>query len=201
MDYKSNYWVLTSYCTMFNFYGPIFFGNFRASGEKWGFKICESTLDSLVWQCCRRLCLSVQDGQRCEVSQRIHHVWYCLMVKSTRDIHIYIYHISRTYPDISRIYPDISRYIQNLPRYIQIYDDNPAIFGTSRQFCKVILAGLVAFTFYLGSSMGFRKRQHRRDFLLELSRLSWANGAGTLEAMERPGVMGILYNIPSGYLT
>ena len=115
--------------------------------------------------------------------------------------YIYIYHISRTYPDISRIYPDISRYIQNLPRYIQIYDDNPAIFGTSRQFCKVILAGLVAFTFYLGSSMGFRKRQHRRDFLLELSRLSWANGAGTLEAMERPGVMGILYNIPSGYLT
>ncbi|CAL1162584.1 unnamed protein product, partial [Cladocopium goreaui] len=43
---------------------------------------------------------------------------------------------------------------------------------------RVILAGLVAFTFYLGSSMGFRKRQHRRDFLLELSRLSWANGAG-----------------------
>jgi hypothetical protein len=97
--------------------------------------------------------------------------------------------INQRYPYIYIINYIYISYIQNLSRYMMIIQLFP--FG-SRQFCKVILAGLVAFTFYLGSSMGFRKRQHRRDFLLELSRLSWANGAGALEPMERPGVMGIL---------
>ncbi|OLP74450.1 hypothetical protein AK812_SmicGene46008, partial [Symbiodinium microadriaticum] len=37
---------------------------------------------------------------------------------------------------------------------------------------SVIFAFIIAFTFYIGSAMGQRKRQHREDFLKELSKLS-----------------------------
>eukprot|EP00434_Breviolum_minutum_P024304 symbB.v1.2.021463.t1/scaffold1852.1/size98719/3 len=42
---------------------------------------------------------------------------------------------------------------------------------------KVIFAGLVAFTFYIGSLMGERKRQFRGNFLHELSKLGSLHGA------------------------
>ena len=207
----TNYWPVTVLCS--NSMDPYFLGIFGVLEKHGDLKyvnrlwilLCGNAAD--VYVCRVRMGNKCFFGKKkktnkpcfddalstkeCEVSQRIHHVWYCLMVNIIYIyiliyiyINIYIYICIISLYHISRIYPDISW-------YIQISDDNPAISLTSRQFCKVILAGLVAFTFYLGSSMGFRKRQHRQNFLLELSRLSWANGAGALEAVERPGVMGI----------
>ena len=36
----------------------------------------------------------------------------------------------------------------------------------------MVFAFIIAFTFYIGSSMGQRKRSHRQDFLQELGKLS-----------------------------
>ncbi|CAE7800792.1 unnamed protein product, partial [Symbiodinium sp. CCMP2456] len=61
---------------------------------------------------------------------------------------------------------------------------------------SVIFAFIIAFTFYIGSSMGQRKRQHREDFLKELSKLSCSitsknivfNGDELCKALEEKGV-------------
>lgn len=61
---------------------------------------------------------------------------------------------------------------------------------------SVIFAFIIAFTFYIGSAMGQRKRQHREDFLKELSKLSNSitsksivfNGDELCKALEEKGV-------------
>ena len=47
---------------------------------------------------------------------------------------------------------------------------------------QVIFALIVAFSFYIGSSMGQRKRRHRQDFLEELGKLSSITGGESGES-------------------
>ncbi|CAJ1380461.1 unnamed protein product [Effrenium voratum] len=61
---------------------------------------------------------------------------------------------------------------------------------------RVIFAGIIGFTFYIGSLMGHRKRGHRRDFLRELAKLSNSkreyHGRENWSVLEENGVTRLL---------